>query len=235
MGFLDNCHQAIRLIRYVPARVRDSGDFDLPNRSRQSRHAQGSGGARPRCGFTLIELIVVVVIIAILTAVLISAVYVVRQRAKTSSTKATILKLTSALETYKLDDQNHRYPLHELLSPPEPMSPYQLLGTQPVVPGYPEGVLGLLFEMQLYTIDRTLVDGRETDGWNGPIYYHLQRPAPAQGAGRLVDWNWDADNSRAKLWNSACDPPRPAPYPYIFSLGQGGSTADASTWIYHAR
>lgn len=176
---------------------------------------------------------VVVSIIAVLAGLLIPAVGILRKRARTTTTQSTIGALTVAMETYRQLDPLWRYPLHEALFTPPTPPPANILGTEPVVPGYPEGAVGLLLDLKLLALDRPLNAGRITDGWNGPILYQLQRPVPAEGGARLVDWNWDMEAVRPRSWDAAHN--RPAPYPYIYSLGNEGATTDASTWIYHAR
>ena len=73
-------------------------------------------------GFTLIELMVVVVILSILAAVVIPRVMDRPEQARISAAKNNILAITSALDMYKLD--NFRYPttdqgLDALVAPPD--------------------------------------------------------------------------------------------------------------------
>ncbi len=56
-----------------------------------------------RAGFTLVELMVVIVIIGVLIAILVPAVGAVRRIAKETSTKAVIQALETGLQTYKTD------------------------------------------------------------------------------------------------------------------------------------
>lgn len=186
-----------------------------------------------RRGFTLIELMVVMAIVGVLLGMLFPVISMIRKRMKVASTQATIDMIAIAMESYKQIDERRRYPLHEILFTPPAVPPYDILGVQAVAAGYPEGVLGLLFDMKLLPLGRMLEGGKIVDAWDGPIYYHLRRPTPAKGGERFVDWNWDAGKSRARQWDDAHD--RPAPYPYVFSLGPEGSLDDGRTWMYHAR
>lgn len=73
-------------------------------------------------GFTLIELMVVVVILSILAAVVIPRVMDRPEQARTSAAKTNIRALSSALDMYKLD--NYQYPttdqgLDALVNPPD--------------------------------------------------------------------------------------------------------------------
>ncbi len=73
-------------------------------------------------GFTLIEVMVVVVILGILAAIIVPNVVGKDERARVETTKASLQSIASALEMYKLD--NHKYPstqegLAALVSKPE--------------------------------------------------------------------------------------------------------------------
>jgi general secretion pathway protein G len=67
--------------------------------------------ARLRCGFTLIELMVVLVIIGVLAALIVPNVLDRTDDARATAAKADINNLVQALKLYKLDNQ--RYPSAE--------------------------------------------------------------------------------------------------------------------------
>lgn len=60
-------------------------------------------GDRRRGGFTLVELLVVMSIIAILVAILVPTIIVVRRTAKSTSTKNLLYQINSALQNYSTD------------------------------------------------------------------------------------------------------------------------------------
>ncbi len=63
---------------------------------------------RRSSGFTLIEVMVVVVILGILAAIIVPNVIGKDEKARVEATKDSLHSITSALEMFKLD--NHRYP-----------------------------------------------------------------------------------------------------------------------------
>ena len=66
-------------------------------------------GSKQKSGFTIVELLIVIVIIAILAAITIVAFNGVQQRARESSVKSALSQAKRKLETYKVD--NSGYPL----------------------------------------------------------------------------------------------------------------------------
>ncbi|HEY8023983.1 MAG TPA: type II secretion system major pseudopilin GspG [Burkholderiaceae bacterium] len=72
------------------------------------RKAQGSRRAR---GFTLIEMMVVMLIIGIMAAMVVPSLLSRGEEAKVTAAKADIASIMTALKTYKLD--NSRYPTTE--------------------------------------------------------------------------------------------------------------------------
>lgn len=68
----------------------------------------GKGCQNSRRGFTLIELLIVVAIIAILAAIAVPNFLEAQTRAKISRVKADMQSMTTALESYKID--NNKYP-----------------------------------------------------------------------------------------------------------------------------
>lgn len=92
-------------------------------------------------GFTLIEVMIVVVILAILAAIVVPRVMDAPERARATRAKADIQAITSALNLYKLD--NYTYPstqqgLKALVSepdtPPAPANWHQYLSEIPTDP-----------------------------------------------------------------------------------------------------
>jgi general secretion pathway protein G len=78
---------------------------------------------RPNAGFTLVEMMVVIVIIGILAAVLVTQISGRADKAKVEATKAMISQVAGALDMFKLD--HNRYPdrLEDLLTPPAYVEP----------------------------------------------------------------------------------------------------------------
>jgi type II secretion system protein G len=72
-----------------------------------SKNKQSSPN-QTRAGFTIVELLIVIVVIAILAAITVVAYNGIQQRAKDSQRKSDIAAITKALELYYID--NGRYP-----------------------------------------------------------------------------------------------------------------------------
>lgn len=193
--------------------------------------------AHPRLhptGFSLVELLMVLAIIAVLMALVIGAIGVVRAKARTAQAQAMVMGLTGALETYAAEDVVHRYPLHEQLFVPV-AAPAYAVARAPLAGVHPDGLLGLLSARKPFAQDDARFDDQQRllDPWGHPYLYHLRRPAPTANATRLQDWNWDVARSRERIWSQVKD--AAAPYPYLWSLGPDGSADDAAEWIYAAR
>lgn len=187
-----------------------------------------------RAGFSLVELLMVLAIVAVLMALVIGAIGVVRSKARTAQARAMVLGLGAAIETYAAEDVVHRFPLHEALFVAAAAPPYEV-ARAPLAGVHSDGLLGLLSARKPFAQDASRFDeaGRMLDPWGRPYRYHLKRPVPAANAARLEDWNWDAAKSRERSWSQVAN--APAPYPYIWSLGAAGATDDAAEWIYVAR
>ncbi|MBN8525835.1 MAG: type II secretion system protein [Planctomycetes bacterium] len=219
----------------------------MPTSQRRSRPCPPR---QPANGFTLVELLTVVAIIAILVAVLLPAIGLVREKSRVQAARQAVAEIGLALKTYALLDARHRYPLHNagaaslyvpaatptsgLTATPQPLAhdPY---GDAPAIrakDGSACGVLGALLDLGSTLPARTDAQGRLTDPWERPYLYQLTRPAPAMPANALQDWNWEATLGRPRAWNALASPPCAAPFPYVWSTGRSGSTTDATTWIY---
>ncbi len=72
--------------------------------------AAGLGYSRRQTGFTLVEILVVVAIMAVILAVLFPNFMGARQRARDAARKSDLSQIQKALELYKLDQNPQAYP-----------------------------------------------------------------------------------------------------------------------------
>jgi prepilin-type N-terminal cleavage/methylation domain-containing protein len=181
-------------------------------------------------GFTLIELMVVIAILMVLAGLILGGVSVMRRRASTYESEQVVRQLRQALEAYRTEDGRHRYPLHEQLYPTPTLPLPHLFALTPQDSAV-AGILGQLIDRNLGVRDsQGLTNGLLLDPWGSPYRYQLTRPAPANNAARLVDWNWDTAAARPMAWNAVAN--SAGPYPYIWSTGRMGRLDDAQEWIY---
>lgn len=174
-----------------------------------------------RRGVTLIEILVVIAIIMVLVGLLIPALAVVRHKANRSSAAQTVAELQTALDLYRRDDAQRRFP-----------APAADLSIGPVL-------LEDLDRRGLWSWGSRERDdqGRLLDPWGTTYRYSLTRPAPSRGADRLLTWNWDAAAGHESRWGE-----RPLagggrsagalPFAYIWSLGRPAQADDATEWIF---
>lgn len=177
-----------------------------------------------RTGFTMIELLVAVSIIAILLSLLIPAIGIVRERAKREQARMTVRSLVQAYEMYANEDRRHQYPAArtDLAIERDILEYFEDHGYW--------AVAGHKFDEQKLLIDP----------WEVPYRYSLTRPAPTQVSDAMGNWNWDKDNSRPRRWGIPADvsfgntTEEALPFPYVWSLG-GPDPAyvdDARHWIF---
>lgn len=221
-------------------------------RNRPARHG----------GFTMIELLVVITIIAVLAGILIPTIGLVRDRARKTEARQTVRELAMAFDTYAKEDAAKRFPTpywagyeYTTVAGKEPVtySHYTeaadpakafALALKDVHGGTViDGVLGLLVDRDLYTMKRQQLDGSDADGrlldpWGNPYRYRLRLSGPQRTAltcasdkPQLSDWNWDAAADR-ETRRSGRDETVPAPFPYVYSWGSGGTATDARPWLY---
>lgn len=180
--------------------------------------------------FTLIELLAVITLIAVLTAVMVGGTMAVRRSAKKTDAKSTLTLLHTAFEAYRQDDSWHRYPSEDPLD--------ASISSRPIAPAT-LGVLELLEARRLFAARPGSRDeeGRLLDPWRRPWLYSLVRPAAA-ATPRLPDWNWDAAAGHERRWGRRRDPisgetsDGALAFPYLRSLGESGDAADPTRWIY---
>ncbi len=183
-------------------------------------------------GFTMIEMLVVVGIIAVLAAMLIPTVSLVRTKAKVADARQMVRELSVAVEAYRSEDPRKLYPPE---ADPAGSDPALWVLRDGVVAGVPQ-VLELLMERKLLQLrSSSLSAGVLLDPWRNAYRYTLRRPAAAgswAGPGTIAeDWNWDAARSRTRVWNERT-PSAEAPFPYIWSYGPSGADAPIGKWIY---
>lgn len=141
-----------------------------------SRHA--SSGSAKREGFTLVELMVVIVIIGLLATVVAINVLPSQDKAMVGKAKADIAVLEQAIETYRLDNLNFpnaQQGLEALVSAPDGL-------TQPEryrAGGY--------------------VRRLPTDPWGNPYQYRQ----PSAHGGQFDVWSWGADGKEGGEGNDA--------------------------------
>lgn len=174
-----------------------------------------------RCrGLSMIEILTVVSIIAVLAAILLPALNVVRNRSKVASTRAMVSAISLALEQYRLEDMRRKLPpadgatLQYETDESKPPTTLNLIETA----GYQTAVAHLL--------PPNGTRREHGDAWQRALRYQLDatttggavKPAP------LDDWNASGVQ----------------PFAYVWSLGRPrGSEADdaqvaqaAGNWIY---
>jgi prepilin-type N-terminal cleavage/methylation domain-containing protein len=178
--------------------------------------------ATKRSGFTMIEVLIVVGIIAVLAGLLIPAVGLMRTKARVTETKQTLRELQTAFDLYRNEDRKRLYPT---------VAADLSIGT---------ALMDHLEHQRMWARGFRKVDGqgRLLDPWQGWVRYSLVKPAPATGSPALAAWNWDAALGRERAYGSRLDPAHPGvhstgplPYAYLWSLGRTGRTDDAGDWL----
>jgi prepilin-type N-terminal cleavage/methylation domain-containing protein len=177
--------------------------------------------ATPRA-FTLIEILVSISLIVLLAGMLIPAVGLVRNRAKTTEAQQTLRELQTAFDLYRNEDPRRRFPTVAVdLS----------IGTD---------LMDRLEHHRMWARGFRGVDdqGRLLDPWQRWYRYSLTKPAPSTGSPALAAWNWDDVKARPRAWGSRVDPSNPGayvegplPYAYLWSLGKAGTADDAGVWL----
>lgn len=179
-------------------------------------------------GFTLIEALVVAAITLLLVGLLLAGLAVVREGSRRQAVQIQLTLLTSAMETYRNEDGERRYPPQRV----------DLTLSDRDQPGEP-GVLGIMDRRGYYAPGAARWDDhrRLLDPWGAPYRYSLSRPTVATPIVR-PEWNWNATANRERRWGRRRDPlsgivaDGPLPFAYLWSLGSKGTEADPTTWIH---
>lgn len=190
-------------------------------------------------GFTLLELLIVLALVLALAGLLAGALVQVRHSAARRQTLQILGQLHQAMETYRQEDAQHRFP---------PVDPVNATLSRVPLAGQAQGVLEIFADRRYLAVDACDADGNLLDAWRRPVRYVLLRPdaagapplsAPAMSGGtRFPDWNWDAANGRERAWgrrwDAASGTEREAalPFPYLYSWGRDGSATDATAWVH---
>lgn len=177
----------------------------------------------PASGFTLVEVLVVIVVILVLVGLLFPAMSLIRRRANVLETEHTINALAQALDAYRL--HHGHYPVPENGS-----TPRSGFLTSAIDPSRPR-LLDQLRNGELFTWneDKHLDDQRRlVDAFGGPIRLVIgdnankSNPALPKDSNKPKDANKPAAESD---WNVE----DVGGYAYIYSTGPSGQVAD---WIY---
>jgi prepilin-type N-terminal cleavage/methylation domain-containing protein len=189
--------------------------------------------ARPRrSGLTLIELLLVVSIVAILIAIVMPAVGIVKAHARTITARDTVAELWNAIQDYADENPRHLYPT--------PASTRYLTYSS----SDPWTVLAQL-SVDGYQVPGQLLDhaqdsptfGCLLDPWHRPYFYSVDGPVlTTSGVVDTSRMNGVADRPASiPSWN----PQGIEPYAYVWSVGPPVGTlsddsdpAHASAWIY---
>jgi general secretion pathway protein G len=102
--------------------LRHAATAGLKGRPRRVDRAQPCGRGLRREGFTLVELMVVIVIIGLLATVVAINVLPSQDRAMTTKARADIATLEQAIETYRLDNLDFPADLQALVAAPAGLS-----------------------------------------------------------------------------------------------------------------
>lgn len=88
--------------------------MDLCRNARRSHLTKTKTSAGPRCGFTIIELLIVIAVIVVLAAILFPVLASVRQRSRSTACASNLRQLYLAVAQYAADDNNilPPYPTH---------------------------------------------------------------------------------------------------------------------------
>jgi len=179
--------------------------------------------AMHRRAFSLTELLVVIVIIAVLTGMLLGGLMLVRENVRRTAAVQRIGELHAALENYRAEDLRHSYPIPlPAATPWLRCDPAFVLVPDPARPrqrNHPVEVLDMLAERGLTWEPQAIEGGILLDPWRRPYRYQVDdgQGAVAYKPAPLAAWNPDGQR----------------PYAYVWSLGKVGSDdpARADTWL----
>lgn len=187
----------------------------------------------PAAAFSLIELLVVVVIIAVLAALLIPGLAIVREKARSADTRLLVQQVQAAAELYRGEDPQRRYP---------PVRADSTLRWDRVGSGTADmlEVRGLAVSAR----NTVQIDGGAAvlaDAWGQALCYHLDDHTSGDGVAVMP---MDAAGERVRLPDDVDDwnPPRGnpsrqvVPFAYLWSWGRPSAghdlRANARAWIY---
>ena len=174
---------------------------------------------RHHAGFTIIELLVAISIIALLMALLLPVIGMVREQVRHQDARSRVAALHQALQAYAAEERRHRFP---------PQAVDLALRWSPSGAG---GVLNQLTDLGL-KLDLTALDRRGNppytliDPWRQPYRYQADNDLLA-ASGAVRPLGCDGVTEPLPSWNAA----GVRPWGYVWSSGKDG-TADGRGWVY---
>lgn len=169
-------------------------------------------------GMSLIELLVAMTIIAVLVAVLLPAIGIIRERVRSAQAGERVAEIHMALQHYAAEERRHRYPPQS-----GPADLALRLDPDDAVPGNLNLLRNSGYEIDLSGLQRSGGPPYPLcDPWQRPYQYQLDDDLLAPGGAQRPQ-----PPTACPAWNAA----GARPWGYVWSLGPKGH-ADGSGWIY---
>ncbi len=201
---------------------------------------------RGRGGFTLLELLIVIVVISILLSLIFPMVTMLRNSAKKATARRMVMELSLAMESYRSEDARHLFPTPSV----RPPTSGEYIKRDPAAA---DSVLMLLEKVGGYAVPTQHVDRDSAsptylallDPWKRPYFYKLDGAYLSSGTldAALMDGNVDKPTGSGPVatppapldWNS----PGTEPFAYLWSIGiprtnlaADSAPTNSSRWVY---